>query len=186
MSLNTYKIYRWDAVMTAANDKPTPMIYIKPDTKLLDFLRENNFRILVKIDNTGTIYDGKYIWGVVDKSSNMPSCRPNFDTETGFYVVTLEAFWYGYPKVGKEGNMLVQTPTVYPTPKKESFLDTYASDPPCLNSSESNNSNNSNDSDDSDDSKEYRHKNRLFENVSTFLLFLIMFLLLILAVQKFT
>ena len=186
MSLNTYKIYRWDAVMTAANDKPTPMIYIKPDTKLLDFLRENNFRILVKIDNTGTIYDGKYIWGVVDKSSNMPSCRPNFDTETGFYVATLEAFWYGYPKVGKEGNMIVQTPTVYPTPKKDSFLNTYASEPPCLNSSESKDSKDSNDSKDSKESKKYRHKNRLFENVSTFLLFLIMFLLLILAVQKLT
>ena len=170
MSLNTYKIYRWDAVMTAANDRPTPMIYIKPDTKLLDFLRENNFRILVKIDNTGTIYDGKYIWGVVDKSSNMPSCRPNFDTETGFYVATLEAFWYGYPKV-------------YPTPKKDSFLNTYASEPPCLNSSESKDSNDSNDS---KDSKKYRYKNRVFENVSTFLLFLIMFLLLILAVQKLT
>ena len=117
----------------------------------------------------------------------MPSCRPNFDTETGFYVVTLESFWYGYPKVGKEGNMFVQTPTVYPTPKKDSFINTYASDLPCLNSSESNDSNdsnNSNKSNDSNKSKTYRHKNRVFENMSTFLLFLIMFLLIILAVQK--
>jgi hypothetical protein len=110
----------------------------------------------------------------------MPSCRPNFDTETGFYVVTLEAFWYGYPKVGKEGNMIVQTPTVYPTPKKEGFLNIYASDLPCVNSSKSNDSN------DSNDSNEYRNRNRMFENISTFFLFFIMFLIVILAVQKFT
>ena len=86
MSLNTYKIYRWDAVMTAANDKPTPMIYIKPDTKLLDFLRENNFRILVKIDNTGTIYQQTGWFNQTQYEQAIPLGRvthPNYISITG-------------------------------------------------------------------------------------------------------
>ena len=84
--------------------------------------------------------------------------------------------------------MIVQTPTVYPTPKKTSFLNTYASEvPESKDSKDSKNSGESLDSKHSHHKKhKYAHKNRLFENVSTFLLFLIMFLLIILAVQKLT
>jgi len=119
------KIHRWDAVMTAKNDLPAPMLYIKPTVNFLEFIENNDYRILVTISGTNTIYDGKTIWGIVDKSSNTPNCRPNFYKQTGFYVVTLESFWYGYPNVGNEGEMIINTPQVYPeVPYFETIPDT--------------------------------------------------------------
>jgi hypothetical protein len=170
-SIFKYKIYRWDAVMTASNDRPAPMIYIKPDLKLLEFLRSNDFKILVKINNTGIIYDGKYIWGVVDKSSNMPNCRPNFDKETGFYVVTLDSFWYGYPKVGKEGDMTIEMPQVYPVPTKDTFLA---------------NSDSDQDPDQKPDKISFKHKfhPNTFDKFSRGLLLVILLLLIIFAIQQ--
>ena len=114
LSEEKIKIYRWDAVMTAKNDLPAPMLYIKPTLKFLEFVENNDYRILLTISGTNTIYDGKTIWGIVDKSSNTPNCRPNFYKQTGFYVVTLESYWYGYPNVGNEGEMIINTPQVYP------------------------------------------------------------------------
>ena len=114
LSEEKFKIYRWDAVMTAKNDLPAPMVYIKPTLKFLEFIENNNYRILLSISGTNTIYDGKTMWGIVDKSSNTPNCRPNFYKQTGYYVVTLESFWYGYPNVGNEGERIINTPQVYP------------------------------------------------------------------------
>ena len=38
LSEEKIKIHRWDAVMTAKNDLPAPMIYIKPTIKFLEFI----------------------------------------------------------------------------------------------------------------------------------------------------
>ena len=81
------------------------MIYIKPDLELLEFIKANSYTVACNINDTGTIYDGKTIPGVVDVSCNVPNCRPNFCAKTGLYVITLWANWYGYPEPDKLGNV---------------------------------------------------------------------------------
>lgn len=81
------------------------MIYIKPDLAFLEFARKNSFAVMVKVSGTDTVYDGKEIPGVVDKSSNVPNYRPNYFENTGYYVVSLHANWYGYPHPNKLGTV---------------------------------------------------------------------------------
>ena len=103
--MSQYKIERWDVVMFNNNLTKVPMIYVKPDMKFLEFARNNNFAVACEISGTGTVYDGKTIPGVVDKSYYVPNCRPNFFEKTGFYVITLWANWYGYPEPEKLGTV---------------------------------------------------------------------------------
>ena len=42
-------------------------------------------------------YDGHDIMGTVNNSCVVPNCRPNFCDKTGYYTVTLETPWRGYP-----------------------------------------------------------------------------------------
>jgi hypothetical protein len=97
-----YQIKRWDVVLV--NDQRVPMIYIKPDLDLVEFLRKNNFKVIVKIKNTDTVYDNKDIQAVVNLSANVPNCRPNFYDQTGYYVAILNSSWNGYPNPDKLGS----------------------------------------------------------------------------------
>ena len=65
----------------------------------------NNFNILCEISGTDTCYDGQMIVGIVNKSSNMPNCRPNFYNKSGLYVITLQTTWVDYPKFEKLGTV---------------------------------------------------------------------------------
>ena len=103
--MTSYKIYRWDVVLFGNSNTKVPMIYIKPDLELLEFIKANSYTVACNINDTGTIYDGKTIPGVVDVSCNVPNCRPNFCAKTGLYVITLWANWYGYPEPDKLGNV---------------------------------------------------------------------------------
>jgi hypothetical protein len=103
--MSVYPIERWDVVMSGNSITRVPMIYIKPTMEFLEFARANNFVVLCRINGTGTVYDGKEIPGVVDKSCYVPSCRPNFCEKTGLYVISLWANWYGYPEPNKLGNV---------------------------------------------------------------------------------
>ena len=103
--MSVFPIKRWDVVMSGNSVVRYPMIYIKPTMEFLEFARANNFVVLCKISGTGTVYDGKDIPGVVDKSCYVPSCRPNFCEKTGWYVISLHANWYGYPEPEKLGSV---------------------------------------------------------------------------------
>lgn len=103
--MTSYKIYRWDVVLFGNSNTKVPMIYIKPDLELLEFIEANSYVIACTINDTGTIYDGKTIPGIVNVSCNVPNCRPNFCAKTGLYVITLQAGWYGYPEPDKLGNV---------------------------------------------------------------------------------
>lgn len=103
--MTSYKIYRWNVVLFGNSNTKVPMIYIKPDLELLEFIKANSYTVACNINDTGTIYDGKTIPGVVDVSCNVPNCRPNFCAKTGLYVITLWANWYGYPEPDKLGNV---------------------------------------------------------------------------------
>lgn len=93
----TYEIFSWDPVNVS--DNVLAMIYIKPDLKLLDLFNISPLHnILLTINNTGSdLYDGRVIFGKIDKSSDVPDCRQNIFNCTGLYVVTLDSKWYGYP-----------------------------------------------------------------------------------------
>jgi hypothetical protein len=48
--------------------------------------------------NTGMpCYDGRTLHGTVNNSADVPNCRPNFYEETGWYTITLQSLWSGYP-----------------------------------------------------------------------------------------
>jgi len=104
--MSSYNIERWDAVIKGTEStKKSPMIYIKPDITFLDFSGRNNFVVHCVINGTGTIYDGKLIEGLVDKSSNSHNKRHNFYKKTGLYVITLLSNWHGYPDPDKLGTV---------------------------------------------------------------------------------
>lgn len=95
---NTYKIHRWDPMISGNNIIPNPMIYIKADDTLLKFAKDNNNAVLVKIKGTNTIYDGKEVIGMFASSRDYPNCRPVFFNATKYYVISLLCDWHVYPK----------------------------------------------------------------------------------------
>jgi hypothetical protein len=96
--MTEYDIKRWDAVLFGNSEAQVPMIYIKPDIDFLSFARVNNYAVMATINGTGTQYDGHKIPGVVSTSCAIPgNRRPNYFKKTGYYVVTLQSNWYGYP-----------------------------------------------------------------------------------------
>jgi hypothetical protein len=97
MSVNTYKIERWDAILFDNSTNPTPIIYIKPDKELLDFAKQNKNAVLINIVGSNSIYDNKNIPSIFTKSSKVPNCRNNFFKKTGLYVIILDSDWHGYP-----------------------------------------------------------------------------------------
>ena len=96
--MSEYKIERFDVIMSG--NKKLPNIYIKPDSELLEFAKKNNYTLACQIRNTGTLYDGNIISGVLNKSSLN---RPNFFKYSELYVVTLYANWHGYPEYDSTG-----------------------------------------------------------------------------------
>lgn len=95
--MTQFDIKRWDVVLFDNSNTQVPMIYIKPDLQFLEYVKKNNFAVIAKISGSGTVYDGKTIPGIVDKSCYVPNYRPNYFEKTGYYIVTLNANWYGYP-----------------------------------------------------------------------------------------
>lgn len=102
--MTEYNIERWDVILV--NNQRTPIIYIKPDLDFVEFIRRNNYKILVQIKDTKTVYDNKKTTGTIDQSAFIPNCRPNFYDETGFYIVTLNSSWNGYPAVNRSGKAI--------------------------------------------------------------------------------
>lgn len=97
--MSQYNIFRWDGILAKNGLNKQPIIYINPDTAFLEFAKNNDYVLLVEINGTNMIYDGKKIVGHVNKSSFMP----NFSEETHLYVVVLESTWYGSPEIGNLG-----------------------------------------------------------------------------------
>lgn len=95
--MTTYEIKNWAGAMSGNSVTRTPLIFITPDTKLMDSLRQNNFLVRCQISGTGSVYDGHVMTGIVNKSGVVPNCRPNFFAKTGLYVINLQSNWCGYP-----------------------------------------------------------------------------------------
>ena len=101
--MSNYQIERW-GVITGNNVMKYPLIYVKPDTAFLEFIKANDFAVLCEIEGTGMHYDCdpnslQKIAGLVNRSSAVPNCRPNYFADTELYTVTLLAPWIGYPSM---------------------------------------------------------------------------------------
>jgi hypothetical protein len=66
--MSSYDIKGWNVVMFNNSTTKVPMIYVKPDVTFKEFAEKNSYAVVCEISGTGTIYDGKRIPGVVDKS----------------------------------------------------------------------------------------------------------------------
>lgn len=98
---HNYKIHRWDAVIfpgKGINPIPTPIVYIKPDERLINFANDNSNALHIKLNIPNSIYNDRKVIGMLYKSSEIPNCRPVFFEKTKLYVIALQATpWYGYP-----------------------------------------------------------------------------------------
>jgi hypothetical protein len=99
--MTDYKIYRWDVILAPNGLNKMPIIYVMPDLEFLEFIKNNSYQVMIEINGSNTIYDGKQIFGTVNTSSFMP----NFSEQTNLYVVTMECVWYGYPEPESLGNV---------------------------------------------------------------------------------
>ena len=100
-----YKIERWDVIL--ANDKRTPIVYIKPDLAFIELINKYKGKIICKIQDTQTNYDNNEIGGLAYQSAFIPNCRPNFYEKNGYYVIILESCWLGYPSPDKLGYVYI-------------------------------------------------------------------------------
>lgn len=96
--MTEYKIERFDSILNGEiGNIALPVIYIKTDQEFLEFAKKNNYIIGCKIKNSGTIYEGKLLTGILN---NNFLNRPNFFKQTGLSVITLLVKWNGYPEYG--------------------------------------------------------------------------------------
>ena len=95
----SYPIKQWSGLIHGNNQYPLPIVYIKPDANFQTYAKDNNYKIKVKVMNTGSkCYDGRVLTGTVNSSAELPNCRPNFFEDTGLYTITLQSSWLGYPE----------------------------------------------------------------------------------------
>lgn len=103
--MTEYDIQRWDVVL--CNGHRLPMIYITPDVPFLEYAEDNNYKANLTVKDTKTVYDGKHMTGLINQSTYVPNCRPNFYSKTGYYVITLDSSWNGYPQPGNLGKIIL-------------------------------------------------------------------------------
>ena len=69
----TYKIERWDAILSPNGLNKQPMIYIFPDIDFIELMNKHKQILSVSINNTNTQYDGQVLYGTVSRSSFIPN-----------------------------------------------------------------------------------------------------------------
>ena len=104
--MSRYQIIRID-VVTDCSGKLRPMLYFKPDTKIILQMQNNNNYLHLNIkDNDG--YSGNMIPAVIDISSKVPSTRPNFFEACRYYCATLvNTDWIGLSRIDALGSFTV-------------------------------------------------------------------------------
>jgi hypothetical protein len=103
--MDQYKILRWDAV--TIGPKKTPVIYIKPDSKLLEHASRNNNELNILISETRTEYDNHELTAKLEKSNVISHNECDYFGRTGNYVLSLPSHWYGYPHPSNLGTLTI-------------------------------------------------------------------------------
>jgi hypothetical protein len=102
----TYKIERWDAILSPNGLNKQPMIYVFPDIKFIELMNKHKQVLSVSVNNTNTQYDGQVLYGTVSRSSFIP----NFFSKTQLYTIILDCEWYGYPNPSSLGTATFGSP----------------------------------------------------------------------------
>lgn len=95
--MDTFKIYRWDAILPSYSNSSRPMIYIKPTLSLIQLAKQNDNMLLCTIKNTNSIYDNKQIIGALDTLTLGPNANTPEFINREFYTITLMSYFYEYP-----------------------------------------------------------------------------------------
>lgn len=111
MSVVTYKIQRWDAVIPPGKSIPAPLVYIYPDTQLKN---QEGKVIAVRFRDTGSPYDTLMTTARVYNSGEFPNLRPNFFEQTGYYVLHIDMPWLKYPPANGVVDTVVAMPQDIP------------------------------------------------------------------------
>ena len=78
------------------------MIYISADAALLRYAQKNNYKVVVEVLDTNSVYDHKQVEGIFDSLL----LGPNYDSkelrDKNWHTISLNSYFYGYPpKTGK-------------------------------------------------------------------------------------
>lgn len=103
MNKKHFNIVRWDIIKDSCDNTLKPMVYFKPDLESLEIIRKNNNRLRVNIEGTKD-YDKVYN-ATIDRSSDIPNCRPNFYDATQLYIATLDTFFNYFPESHRLGRI---------------------------------------------------------------------------------
>ena len=105
--MTSYKIQSWNPVAwPGTSNNQVPMVTIIPDIGFVEFAKNNNYSVLVRISGTGQpAYENKLILANVGTTATVPNCRPNFYAATGLWSLTLCSGWFGWP--GTNGTVIV-------------------------------------------------------------------------------
>ena len=95
--MKAYKIERWDAILPHDSSNSLPMIYINADSELLNFAQKSNYKFMVEIRGTNSIYDHKQMKGVFDALLLGPNCTSQYIKDKNWYTISLDAYFYSYP-----------------------------------------------------------------------------------------
>lgn len=95
--MKVYKIERWDAILPGDSSNSLPMIYINADLDLLKFAQKNNYKFMVEIRGTNSIYDNQTMMGVFDALLLGPNCKSKFIKDKNWYTISLSSYFYSYP-----------------------------------------------------------------------------------------
>lgn len=95
------QVLNWVPTLLQRNTyKPTivPVITFVPNLNVLQYIRENGYRVTIKLLNTETVVDGLPINGTVAKATEIfGTTIPNFEVTPPVYAISLEYPWFGYP-----------------------------------------------------------------------------------------
>jgi hypothetical protein len=93
-STSSYVINKWEGLVTPNSTKMQPVIYIQPDTRLLNYARINGNKFSVRISNSESLYDNKPIIGNFTESKK---CCEDIECGDNSYIFILDTEWIGVP-----------------------------------------------------------------------------------------
>ncbi len=116
--MKSYKIHRWDAILPPNSSNSLPMVYISADQELLNFAQKNNYKFMVEIRGSDSLYDNHEMVGIFDSLLLGPNCHSQIIKDKNWYTISLNSYFYTYPS--ELGEIVIldlsPAPSLPPTP----------------------------------------------------------------------
>jgi hypothetical protein len=94
MASKSYKINKWEGLVTPYSTKTHPVVYIEPDIGLLNYAHVNGNNFRIKITNSLSLYDNISMIGYFSKPKEC--CDDNTECNRS-YIFILDTEWKGLP-----------------------------------------------------------------------------------------